>query len=140
MSRGRPIALDVATMAAKGAAAEQQQAKNILLIVLDDVGTDKLSFYGETPPSTPAIVCPEIAPATYVEPYANTPRLDGLRQSGILFTNAYGNPLCSPTRACIQTGRYPFRTGMGTVSDAPPFKLADSEVLIPELLKNGFSI
>jgi len=125
-------------MASTGAAAQLQQAKNVLVIVLDDVGTDKLSFYGETPPSTPLISCPDVAPATYVEPYPDTPRLDALRQSGILFNNAYANPLCSPTRACIQTGRYPFRTGMGTVSDASPFKLADSEVLIPRLLKNGF--
>ncbi len=138
MSRGLPIASDVATKAATGAAAQQQQAKNILVIVLDDVGTDKLSFYGETPPSTPLISCPDVAPPTYVEPYANTPRLDGLRQRGILFNNAYANPVCSSSRACILTGRYPFRTGMGTVSDAGTFKLADSEVLIPELLKNGF--
>jgi len=118
--------------------AHMAQAKNILLIVLDDVGTDKISFYGETVPSTPLISCPDVAPASYVEPYAETPRLDRLRQSGILFNNAYANPLCSPTRACIQTGRYPFRTGMGTVSDQSPYKLPDSEVLIPELLKNGF--
>ena len=138
MNRGLAIALGLAAMAATGAAAQQQQAKNILVIVLDDVGTDKLSFYGETPPSTPPISCPDVAPAGYVEPYAETPRLDALRQNGILFSNAYSNPVCSPTRACILTGRYPFRTGMGTVSDAGSFKLSDSEVLIPELLKNGY--
>jgi arylsulfatase A-like enzyme len=146
MNRGRAIALGFAVMAATGATArpattaavQQQPAKNILVIVLDDVGTDKLSFYGETPPSTPAVSCPGVAPPGYVEPYANTPRLDALRQSGILFNSAYADPVCSPTRACFLTGRYPFRTGMGTVSDAGGYKLPDSEVLIPELLKNGF--
>jgi hypothetical protein len=34
--------------------------------------------------------------------------------------------------------RYPFRTGMGTVSDQSPYQLPGSEVLIPRLLKNGF--
>jgi arylsulfatase A-like enzyme len=138
MNRGLTIVLGFAALAATGAAAQQQQAKNILVIVLDDVGTDKLSFYGETPPSMPLVSCPDVAPPGYVEPYAETPRLDALRRRGILFTSAYSAPVCSPTRACILAGRYAFRTGMGTVADAGTFKLADSEVLIPELLKNGF--
>ena len=47
----------------------------------------------------------------------------------------HANPICSPTRACIQTGRYPFRTGMGGNSEV--YVLPDSEVLLEELLKNG---
>jgi arylsulfatase A-like enzyme len=49
-------------------------------------------------------------------------------------------PVCSSTRACIQTGRYPLRTGIGeainTASDS--FVLANGEVLLSELLRDGF--
>src|SRR5262245_23361124 len=94
--------------------------KNILLIVLDDVGTDKLGNFD---------------PDQAAPPYASTPRLDALAAGGVRFTSAYADPFCSPTRASIQTGRYPFRTGMGANSDA--YQLPDSEVLLAELLKNG---
>jgi arylsulfatase A-like enzyme len=95
--------------------------KNVLLIVLDDVGTDKIGIFD---------------PDQSAPPYARTPRLDGLAAAGIRFTNVHANPLCSPTRASIQTGRYPFRTGMGANVDA--YQLPDSEVFLAELLKNGF--
>lgn len=91
---------------------------NVLLIVLDDVGVERLGFYGATTP-------------------VPTPELDALRQMGVLFTNAYSNPLCSPTRAALQSGRYAFRTGIGKNvggSDA----LALGESTIAELLKAGF--
>lgn len=93
---------------------------NVVVIVLDDVGADKLALFdaGQAAP-----------------PYARTPRMDALARRGVRFTNAYANPICSPTRACIQTGRYPFRTGMGGNSEV--HVLPDSEVLLPRLLKAG---
>ncbi|MSR62123.1 MAG: hypothetical protein EXS08_06740 [Planctomycetes bacterium] len=93
---------------------------NILVIVLDDVGVDKLSLFDAG----------QVAP-----PYARTPRMDALAESGMRFTSVHANPICSPTRACIQTGRYPFRTGMG--GNAEVYLLPDSEVLLAKLLKEG---
>jgi arylsulfatase A-like enzyme len=117
------------------AAQSAQRPKNVLVIVLDDLGTDKLGFYGETPTPCQTGACtPACAPA----PYALTPNLDALRRNGILFTNAYTNPVCSPTRACILTGRYGFRTGIGTITGAGAYKLPDHEVFLPELLRDGF--
>lgn len=113
---------------------------NILMIVLDDVGTDKLAMYGETPgsnvsPCTTEATCfPD--PCPY--PYAPTPSLDALASCGIRFTNFYVNPLCSTTRAALMTGRYAFRTGMVNLVSQTS-KVDNSEVFIPELLKNGFS-
>ena len=54
---------------------------NIVLIVADDLGVDMLSCYaeGNNPPCTP--------------------NLDSLATEGLLFRNAWVNPLCSPTRA-----------------------------------------
>lgn len=128
--------LTASTAAEIGVPNQLPRAKNVLVIVLDDVGTDKLGFYGETPPTVPHQPC-VVVPPTHVPPYAHTPRLDALRQGGILFQNAYANPVCSPTRSCILTGRYAFRTGIGTITNAGTAKLADSEVLIPELLRDG---
>src|SRR4051794_13703782 len=79
------------------ASAAQQ---NILLIIADDYGVDSSSLYNST--NTGASLPP-------------TPNIVSLAQSGVLFRNAYANPICSPTRACLITGRYGFRTGIGDV-------------------------
>ena len=44
--------------------------------------------------------------------YIDTPNIDSLAASGMLFTKAYcANPLCVPNRTSIFTGRYPHETG-----------------------------
>lgn len=62
---------------------------NILLIMADDIGIEGLSCYGGT---------------SY-----RTPRLDALAAEGIRFTHAYSQPLCTPTRVQIMTGKYNHR-------------------------------
>jgi arylsulfatase A-like enzyme len=95
---------------------------NTLLIVADDVGVDAISAYkeGTAPPPTPTI--------------------DALAKNGILFRNAYANPICSPTRATLHTGRYCARTGVGAVvSYGLGAPLSLEEYTLPELLKQkGF--
>ena len=70
-------------------------APNILLIIADDMGVEALSAYGigESAPTTAAI--------------------DEIARQGVLFRNFWSQPVCSPTRATIMTGRYGFRTGVG---------------------------
>lgn len=64
---------------------------NILFILIDDLGMMDLGTYN---------------PDTFYE----TPSIDGLADSGLIFTDAYGtNPVCSPTRFSIMTGKYPSR-------------------------------
>jgi arylsulfatase A-like enzyme len=46
-------------------------------------------------------------------PAPPTPNLTRLAQNGVLFRRAWATPWCSPSRAEILTGRYPFRTGIG---------------------------
>lgn len=131
---------------APAAGPTQQSAPNVLVIVLDDLGTDKLGFYGETPPTCPSTPCfagPYCVPppGNCIGPYPKTPNLNALRQEGILFTRAYGNPVCSPTRANIQTGRYGLRTGVGHITSSLQYpslyQLPDAEVLLAELLRDG---
>src|SRR5262249_25550319 len=105
----------------------QAPAENFIVIVLDDVGTDKLSIYdGNTAP-----------------PYAATPRLNQLASQGIRFTSFYVNPFCSTTRACLQTGRYAYHTGIGGITlttqdpgglNTPGAGVNDSEVFLSEFL------
>jgi len=120
--------------------------KNFLVIVLDDLGTDKLGFYAETDPTCAPGSCTlppgcQPLPTGCVAPYPATPNLDQLRASGILFTHAYATPVCSSTRAWIQTGRYGFRTGIGratsTVGIPGDVELASSEVFLSEMLRDG---
>lgn len=76
---------------------------NILLIVLDDIGVEWFRFYG-------------IGDRFTTDPdfqYASAPVLEALVNDGVLFTEAYANPICGPTRATLQTGMYAFRTGFG---------------------------
>jgi arylsulfatase A-like enzyme len=95
---------------------------NLVLIVLDDVGLENLAPY--------CSVAPELQPAC-------TPNLDALAASGVLFCQAYGNPLCSPTRAQILTGRHGFRTGIGGLVDFGGSRSglsAELERTLPEVL------
>jgi arylsulfatase A-like enzyme len=68
---------------------------NILLIIGDDMGVETLASFG-----------------VGAEPAA-TPTLDQLAASGVRFNNFWSQPVCSPTRATLITGRYGFRTGVG---------------------------
>ena len=126
---------------------------NILLIVLDDVGTDKLAMYGETPSAQyrqPPYCSNLLQTPLDPFPYPSTPVLDhlasgnftnvlaGLAGGGIRFNRAYASSICNPGRACMLTGRYGFRNGMGVVGNVPG-RLSPSEVLLPELLRTGFT-
>ena len=62
---------------------------NVLLIMADDLGLEGLSCYGS---------------ASY-----QTPQLDQLASTGARFDYCYSQPLCTPTRVQIMTGRYYFR-------------------------------
>jgi arylsulfatase A-like enzyme len=91
------------------------QPSNILLIIADDFGADSfpLTATGGTLPPMPNITA--------------------LKNSGVLFSNAYAHPTCSPTRASLLTGRHPFRTGIGAqlVGASSP-QLAASEFTLPD--------
>src|SRR4051794_25685306 len=93
------------------------EQKNILLIIADDYGVDSSSLYNTNASAS-------LPP---------TPNVISLAQSGVLFRNAYANPVCSPTRACLITGRYGFRTGIGNViAGAGSPTLAGTEFTLPE--------
>lgn len=66
---------------------------NILFILVDDLGWADLGFNGSK--------------------FYETPNIDKLAASGIVFTDAYAAcPVCSPSRAAIMTGKYPARLNL----------------------------
>lgn len=97
---------------------------NVLLVIIDDVGPEQLGAYKND----------GIANANP----ASTPNLDALAASGVRFRNAWGFPVCSPSRAAMYTGRYPLRTGVGAViessSDAT---LSKDETTLADLVGNS---
>lgn len=100
--------------------AEGVKHPNILLIIADDFGQDQVGAYKVHPNPPP------------------TPRIDALASQGMLFRNVTANPVCSPTRATIMTGRYAYRYGIG--SAIPPRKgwgLPDTERVLPKVLKEA---
>lgn len=70
----------------------------------------------------------------------HTPTLDRLASEGVVLDNYYVQPLCSPTRGALMSGRYPSSTGFGPdVLGGPhgpsaPYGLPAREKLMPEVL------
>ena len=73
-----------------------ENAPNVVVVVLDDVGFAQLGCYGS-----------DLA----------TPTIDQLAAGGVRLANFRTTALCSPTRACLLTGRNHHRSGMGRVAD-----------------------
>jgi arylsulfatase A-like enzyme len=71
-------------------------APNVVLVVLDDTGFSHLGCYGST-----------IA----------TPNIDALAADGLRYTGFHTTALCSPTRACLLTGRNHHAVGMRAISN-----------------------
>jgi hypothetical protein len=95
---------------------------NFLVVVWDDVGTDKVGAYQEHP-NPPA-----------------TPNLDALAAEGMLFQRAYANPFCSPTRAGLVTGRHAFRYGIGSyLTTRSGWSLLDDPTERADLLTGSLS-
>ncbi|MGV8962431.1 MAG: sulfatase [Candidatus Saccharimonadaceae bacterium] len=74
-------------------AKEEEIKPNVIFLLVDDMGWKDLACYGST--------------------FYETPNIDRLAAMGVKFTNAYSpNPVSSPTRAAIMTGKYPSRVGI----------------------------
>ena len=63
---------------------------NILLMLADDLGWYDVGFHN---------------------PKIQTPHIDKLAKDGVILDNYYVQPVCTPTRGALMTGRYPIHTG-----------------------------
>jgi arylsulfatase A-like enzyme len=109
------LSLAVTLLAVLPAAAASQP--NIIHIVADDLGWKDVGFNGATD--------------------LKTPNLDALAKGGAKLGGFYVQPMCTPTRAALLTGRYPFRYGLQTIVIPGPagYGLDTTEHLLPQCLK-----
>jgi arylsulfatase A-like enzyme len=113
-----PIVLSIAAGAGTDSAAPEGKP-NIVHIVADDLGWKDVGFNG----------CTDI----------KTPNIDRLAATGARFTQFYVQPMCTPTRAALMTGRYPFRYGLQTavIPSVSAYGLDTTEWLMPQCLKEA---
>jgi arylsulfatase A-like enzyme len=91
---------------------------NILYILADDLGYADVGFNGGK----------EI----------QTPNLDRIAKSGAILESFYVQPVCSPTRAALLTGRYAIRTGVyNVVRPGAPWGLPLAERTLPQALREA---
>src|SRR5262245_12757659 len=73
-----------------------EAAPNVVLLVLDDVGFAQIGCFGSD---------------------IDTPRFDRLADEGLRYRNFHTTAMCSPTRACLLTGRNHHTCAMGGITD-----------------------
>lgn len=92
---------------------------HIVHIVADDLGWKDVGFHGAAD--------------------LKTPNLDRLAAEGARLDRFYVQPMCTPTRAALMTGRYPFRYGLQTIviPSKGTYGLATDEQTLPQVLKDA---
>ena len=91
---------------------------NVVFILADDLGWKDVGYHGSD---------------------IKTPNIDKLAQTGARLEEFYVQPMCTPTRAALLTGRYPLRYGLQTavIPSAGKYGLATDEWLLPQALKQA---
>src|SRR5688572_16352532 len=110
----------VLSLTSAGGARGQQTASppeaaarpNIVYIVADDQGWKDVGFHGSD---------------------IKTPNIDRLAKDGARLEQFYAQPMCTPSRAALMTGRYPHRYGLQTlvIPSAGKYGLPTDEWLLP---------
>ena len=89
MTAGMIAALSIAPQARA-----EPPKPNVIFIMADDLGYHDVGYHGGT---------------------AKTPNIDKLANEGVGLESFYGEPVCTPSRAALMTGRYPMRYGLQTL-------------------------
>src|SRR5258706_1286908 len=102
-----------------GCAAAADAKPNIVFFLADDLGYKDVGFTGGA----------EI----------KTPQLDQLARAGARLDAFYAQPVCSPTRGALMTGRYPMRYGLqvGVIRPLARYGLSLDERFLPQALKEA---
>jgi len=99
--------------------AAAQTKPNIVYILSDDQGWKDVGYHGSD---------------------IKTPNIDALAAGGARLEQFYAQPMCTPTRAALMTGRYPFRYGLQTLvvpSGFTTYGLPTDEWLLPQALREA---
>ena len=98
-----------AAFSAQAASPEPAAKPNIILFLVDDMGWMDCGAYGSE--------------------YYETPNIDRFAKRAMRFTNAYAQPLCSPTRSSLLTGQYSARHGVTSATGHQPPQPAGHQFL-----------
>lgn len=101
------------------AAQAQQKRPNVIVIYTDDQGSLDMNCYGAKD------LC--------------TPNMDGLAQQGVRFTQFYGAPLCSVSRASLLTGQFAKRAGLTGNAGGNKFLFSEKVTIAEKMKANGYS-
>ncbi len=106
-----------AALAAGGKPDPAAARPHIVYIVSDDQGWKDVGFHGSD---------------------IRTPNLDELARGGVQLDQFYAQPMCTPSRAALLTGRYPHRYGLQTlvIPSAGRYGLPTDEWLLPQALRS----
>lgn len=103
------------------ALAQSTKQPNIVLVLADDYGFNDIGYHGSV---------------------IKTPHLDELAGSGVKLENYYVQPICTPTRSQLMSGRYQIHTGLqhGIISPSQPNALpTDSPIIAEKMKESGYS-
>ena len=115
----RPCVALVGVLAAWCLSASSPAAPpNIVVLVADDLGWNDVSLHGAEIP---------------------TPNIDRIANEGVELERFYVNPVCSPTRVALMSGKHPIRYGLQrvTIKAWTELGIPPSEETLPELLARG---
>jgi arylsulfatase A-like enzyme len=114
LAADRPLAAETDAAATPGGG----KRPNIVYIVADDLGWKDVGYHGSD---------------------IKTPHIDELAAGGARLEQFYAQPMCTPTRAALLTGRYPFRYGLQTlvIPSSHTYGLPTDEWLLPQALKEA---
>ena len=97
-------------------AMQARRRPNVVLVISDDQGYGDLSIHGN--------------------PHLATPNIDAVARAGLRLDQFHVNPVCSPTRSSLMTGRYYYRTGVVDTFLGRSMMHTD-EITIAEILRDA---
>ncbi|MCM5663876.1 arylsulfatase [Galbibacter mesophilus] len=97
----------------------QKKQPNIILVIVDDVGYGDLGINGH--------------------PFVQTPAIDNLFSEGVQFSDFHVQPMCTPTRSELLTGRHCLANKANNVSSGRALMRTDLPTIAEILKENGYS-
>ena len=118
--RNFAMRLDILLFAATAAGQLDSQPPDVLFILADDLGYNEVNFNNASRG-------------------IRTPHLDALASGGVILDSYYVQPICSPTRSALMTGRYPALLGTqaNVIFWDTPWAVPRNHTFLPELLQEA---